>query len=126
MWQSVKLSHTLLRLSLAIVFLWFGIDKFFHPSYWLNAWVPPSVISIADSIGISSFVLMYGFGVFEILVGISLLSNMFIPLFSLLSVIFLVITMLVHGFNEIIVRDIGLIGGLLALLVWPGRQYSKL
>lgn len=125
MWQSVKLSHAILRLSLAAVFLWFGIDKFFHPAYWLNAWVPGSVLGFAGRLGISSTALISSFGAFEILVGIGLAANMFVGLFAALAAVFLAVTMAVHGFNEVLVRDIGLIGGLVSLALWPARQYRK-
>lgn len=121
MWQSLRLSHSILRLSLAFVFLWFGIDKFFHPDYWINAWVPESALSFAQIFNLGAESLIYGLGVFEVLVGVSLLSNLFVGIFGLLSVLMLAVIPFFAGFNEVIVRDIGLIGGLLALIFWPRR-----
>ena len=127
MWQSLRISHLILRLSLAIVFLWFGIDKFFHPVYWLNAWMPDFVINLGTIFHISANSLVYSIGVIELLVGISLASNMFIDFFAIIAIVFLIGISLFYGFNEVLVRDIGIIGGLLALVFWPNpgfRRYS--
>jgi uncharacterized membrane protein YphA (DoxX/SURF4 family) len=119
MWQSLQISRLILRLSLAAVFLWFGIDKFFDPAYWLNTWVPNSVVSFGAVLHISSNAIVYGIGVMELLVGISLASNMFVDFFALVATVFLIAVSLFHGFGDILVRDIGIIGGLIALIVWP-------
>ena len=127
MWQSLRISHLILRLSLAIVFLWFGIDKFFHPAYWFNAWMPPFIVNFGTTLHISANALVYSIGVVELLVGISLVSNMFIDFFALIAIIFLVSISLFYGINEVLIRDVGLIGGLLALFFWPNpgwRRYS--
>ena len=124
MWQSLRISHLVLRLSLAIVFLWFGIDKFFNPAYWLNAWIPDFVINLATVFYVSANTIIYGIGVIELLVGISLVSNMFVDFFALIAVAFLIIISLFHGFNEVLIRDVGIIGGLLALIFWPRGRSS--
>ena len=112
MFQSLKYSNLALRLSLAFVFLWFGIDKFLHPDYWFNAWVPQNFPSD----------IVYALGVFEVLVGVSLVTNIFIFFFSALSVLFLISIMFFNGFNEVMVRDVGLIGALVSLMLWPRNR----
>lgn len=119
MWQSLQISRLILRLSLAAVFLWFGIDKFFNPAYWLSIWVPNSVVGFGAIFHVSANAIVYGIGVGELLVGISLASNMFIDFFALIAVIFLIIISLFYGLNEVLIRDVGIIGGLLALIFWP-------
>jgi len=121
MWQSLRFSHSILRLTLAFVFFWFGVDKFFHPEYWLNAWMPESVVTLASTLGLSAVSLIYALGVFEILVGLSLAINIFVGLFGFLAIVMLAVIPFFAGFNEVIVRDVGLIGGLLALIFWPKR-----
>jgi uncharacterized membrane protein len=123
MWQSLRYSNLFLRLGLAFVFLWFGIDKFFHPGYWLNAWVPASIVHMAAAVHITANTLVYSIGVFELLTGISLLANMYIGFFGSLSILFLATIPFFSGFNEVLVRDIGLIGGLLSLVFWPSPRY---
>jgi len=120
--QSLKYSNLALRLSLAIVFFWFGIDKFFHPDYWINAWVPQSVSLFAENFKIRPIDIIYISGVFEILVGTSLVTNIFIVFFSMLSLAFLGSIMFFNGFSEVLVRDVGLMGMFLSLMFWPKHR----
>ena len=122
MWQSLRISHLILRLSLAAVFLWFGIDKFFDPAYWFNAWIPNFVINFSTILHVSTNSIIYSIGVIELLIGISLASNMFIDFFAMIAVVSLIIISLSHGFGEVLVRDLGIIGGLLALIFWPSSR----
>ncbi len=122
MLKSAKFSHFFIRFSLAIVFLWFGADKFFHPFYWINAWMPKWAIDFAGRLGVDGISLIYLFGTFEVLIGISLISGVFIRSFSFLAIIFLLSVIIFTGFNEITVRDIGLIGGFMSLFVWPSKN----
>lgn len=122
MYQSLKYSNLVLRLSLAVVFLWFGIDKFFHPDYWTNAWVPPSVASLADNFNLRPIDVIYMSGVFEVLVGVSLVTNIFIIFFSFLALAFMGSIMIFNGFSEVLVRDIGLMGVFLSLIFWPRQR----
>ena len=120
--KSLYLSNLFVRFGLAIVFLWFGIDKFFHPIYWLNAWVPKWFVQLVGNIGLNGVNLVYLIGVFEVVVGISLISGVFIKPLSFLGVIFLVSILIFTGIDEVTVRDIGLIGGFLSLIVWPTKN----
>ena len=122
MFSSQKLSFFLLRTGLAAVFLWFGIDKMVHPSYWLNAWVPQWFLEVLAKFGTDGIQFVYVNGVFEILIGVSLLSGVLIKFFSFLAVIFLLSVIVSVGLNEVVVRDIGLLGGFLALLFMPSRR----
>ncbi len=122
MFQSLKYSNLVLRLSLAIVFFWFGIDKFFHPDYWVNAWVPQSVVLFAQYLKLRAVDVVYIVGVFEILVATSLVTNIFVALFSFLAVVFLAGIMVFLGFSEVLVRDIGLMGAFLSLIFWPRQR----
>ena len=122
MYQSLKYSNLILRLSLAIVFFWFGIDKFLHPDYWVNAWVPQSIASFAENFKIRPMDLIYMSGVFEVLVGTSLVTDIFITFFSFAGIIFLGSIMLFSGFSEVLVRDVGLMGVFLSLIFWPKQR----
>ncbi len=122
MFQSLRYSNIFLRLGLAAVFIWFGVDKFLNPQYWLSAWIPQSVLTVASGVGLSGMDVVYSSGVFELLVGASVLSNIFIKIFSVLAIVFLVTVLFTFGVSEVIVRDLGLIGGFLALLFWPERR----
>lgn len=125
MFQSLKYSNLILRLSLAIVFFWFGIDKFFHPDYWVNAWVPQSVSLFTANFKIRTVDIIYISGVFEILVATSLVANIFITIFSSLAVLFMGSVMFFNGFSEVLMRDVGLMGAFLSLIFWPRSRNSN-
>ncbi|HEY4506636.1 MAG TPA: DoxX family membrane protein [Candidatus Paceibacterota bacterium] len=122
MFTSIRYSYWGLRLGLAAVFLWFGIDKMFHPVYWLNGWVPDFIVSMLSRFGVSGTQFIYINGIFEILVGLSLLTGVFNKFFSVLAVIFLVSIFVFIGFNQSTIRDLGLMGGLVAVIFWPSRR----
>lgn len=121
MFQSPRYPHIFLRCSLAIVFLWFGIDKMIHPQYWLDAWVPHGVVAAAHIIGMEGINVIYLVGLFEVLVAASFLSGFFVRIFSIAAFLFVAATLLVHGVSEVLVRDIGILGALAALAFWPER-----
>ena len=120
---ATKYSYLALRIGLAIVFFWFGIDKFFHPTYWQNAWVPVWVITFLAKFGVSAIQFIFLNGVFEVLVGLSLVTGVFSKIFSLLGMLFLISIFVFVGISEITVRDFGLLGGLLAVFLWPERDH---
>ena len=65
-------------------------------------------------------------GVFEVLVGTSLVTNIFIVFFSLLGLIFVGGIMIFNSFSEVLVRDIGLMGIFLSLIFWPKDRLTLL
>lgn len=119
MFTSSRYAYLALRLGLAAVFLWFGIDKMFHPSYWLNAWVPQGVQSVLAHFNVSGTQFSYLNGIFEILVGLSLVTGVFMKVFSALAIIFLLSVLIFVGISEVTVRDFAMIGGFLAVMLWP-------
>lgn len=124
MFQSLRHSQWALRAGLAVVFFWFGVDKFIHAQYWLDAWVPQSVEGFVISIGIGTTDLMYLMGIFEVLIAVSIATGFFMRFFAAAASAFIVAVIVTHGFGEVLVRDIGILGGLLALVLWPERSYS--
>lgn len=120
--SSLTFSYRVLRFSLAAVFIWFGVDKFIHPSYWVSAWVPSSVVAVLEGIRVTPGTFLVGVALFELLVGVSLVSGMFIRSFAGIAAVFLLSILLFFGPTEILVRDIGLMGGLVALAGWPERR----
>ena len=126
MWQSLRISHLVLRISLALAFVWFGIDKFFRPLVWVNGTVPQSLIHLGAVFHVSAAMMIYVVGILELLVGISLSSGMFIETFATLGAVILISTPLFYGFNEGTIQALGLVGGLLALTFWPSRRFRNL
>lgn len=123
MFASLRYSQLSIRIGLAIVYCWFGVDKFIRPDYWINAWMPAWAQHIAQALGMSTTDAVILIGIFEVLVATSLVTGFFIRVFAVIAIVFLATGLVVHGFNEVLVRDIGLIAGLLALAIWPERRY---
>lgn len=122
MFTSSRYSYLVLRLGLAAVFLWFGIDKMFHPTYWLNAWVPQGVQEFMGRFNVSGSQFIYLNGIFEILVGLSLVTGVFAKSFSFLAILFLIGVLFFAGISEVTIRDFAMIGGFMAVILWPDNS----
>lgn len=114
----MKLSaYHILRIGMAITFLWIGVLILQQPEAWggyLQPWA-------ADLLPISLKLAMILAGVMDILVGVFLLINVWVWHAAVLGALHLAIILIVSGINAITVRDIGLLGGALALALhtWP-------
>lgn len=119
-------SNLAIRIGLAVVFLWFGVGKFINPGYWLNAWVPHTVMALLPKFRLSGMDFVYLNGIFEVLIGLSLISGLGLRFFAFLGIIFLFLVLLFNGVSEVTIRDVGLMGGLLSLLFWPVRNTNPI
>ena len=101
---------------LGFVLLWFGVNEILNPRYW-SGYVPPLVASLLP-FDIHLFVQMHGMVLS--LLALSLFLKFYIRYTGLIiiAVLFSIISglIMIDGFNEIVVRDIGLFG--LALAIW--------
>ena len=106
----------IMRFSLAFVFGWFGISEILNPVYF-SGYVPQIITEILP-IPILPFV--QGHGAVLVFLAVCFLFRFYLryvgvlALLVLLSIIGGLISM--NGFDEIVVRDIGLFG--LALAIW--------
>jgi uncharacterized membrane protein YphA (DoxX/SURF4 family) len=123
MFESLRYSRIILRIGLAAVYLWFGVDKFIRPEYWIGAWMPVWAQHATQAIGMGAVNAAILLGLFEVLVATSLVTGFFVRIFALIAIVFLAIGLIVHGLSDALVGDIGLIAGLLALAIWPDRRY---
>ncbi len=124
MFQSLRYSQYSLRIGLAIVYVWFGVDKFIHAAYWIDTWMPLWAQHAARAIGMSPTNVVLLLGIFEVLMATSLLTGFFLRIFAAVGLAILVLVLAFHGFNEIMVRDIAIISALVALILWPERRYA--
>ena len=111
------LSFHILRVGLAITFLWIGILILKDPVGW-GGYVQPWV---ANLLPISLKGVMIGTALFDIIVGIFLLIDYFTWAAALLAAFHLIIVLTVSGIDVVTVRDIGLFTAALALAIsaWP-------
>jgi len=93
----------LLRITVSLVFLWFGLNQLFNASNWLG-WLP----SFAYSLPIKPIYLILFNGAFETVFGILLIVGLFTRLSSLLLSLHLLGIAFSLGYNDVAIRDFGL------------------
>ena len=107
-----RTSFHILRVGMAITFLWIGILIFKQPEAWggyLQPWA-------AGLLPIPLSQVMIGTAILDIIIGLLLLIDSFVWLAALVGAIHLVIVLTVSGITDITVRDIGLLTGAIALM----------
>ncbi len=107
------LSYIILRLSLGLVFIWIGIDMFRHADSWIG-YLPETI-----PLGISRTTALQLTAVFDTTIGLLLLFGHFSRLVSLLIVVHLTGIIAINGLDQVLIRNVGLLGSALALLLWP-------
>lgn len=112
----------ILRIGLAITFLWIGLLILKSPESWA-AYIQPWAL---DLLPLPARDVMVATAVFDIVIGFFLLIDAWIWIAAALASIHLLMVMVAGGITEVTVRDIGLLGGTLALFVssypanlWP-------
>ena len=119
-----KISTLFLRIALGVFFLWFGIDKVLTPSNWLG-WIPDSIFPVLP-FEVAKFILLEG--IIEIIVGVLLTIGLFTRVAAAVSSLQMMLIIIFIGFNEATIRDIGLLGGTISLLITgsPALSLDKL
>ncbi len=119
-----KYAFHLLRVGLAITFLWIGLLILKNPEAWggyLQPWA-------ADLLPIPLAQAMVGTAVFDLLIGFLLLINTWTWLAAFVAAFHLIVVLTASGISEVTVRDIGLLSGALAIFVdaypniWPRKR----
>jgi uncharacterized membrane protein YphA (DoxX/SURF4 family) len=104
----------ILRLGLAIVFLYFGIFQILDQSKWIY-FVPDRFFNFYISEILKSKIVFLN-GIFDTVIALSLISGLFIKIFSFLGFIHLIsITIFSLGFEPSGIRDLGLAFAMLSL-----------
>lgn len=91
------------RWGIALVFLWIGIDIWVHTDYWV-ALLPGYVSQF-----IEPQIMMLMTGVFDFVFGLLLLLGLFTRISALLMALHLIGVIITLGYNDIAVRDFGLL-----------------
>ena len=104
----------ILRLGLAIVFLYFAISQILDQSRWIYL-VPDRFFNFYINEILKSK-LVFVNGIFDVIIALSLLSGTFLKIFSILGFFHLVsITIFSLGFEPSGIRDLGLAFAMLSL-----------
>lgn len=94
----------IIRIGLALVLLWFGIDEIINPENWFG-YVPAWIVSILP-FSLKLFIISNG--IFEILIGALLLIGFKTRIIAFISALHLLSITLSVGYNDIAIRDFGL------------------
>lgn len=108
-----KISFHVLRVGLAITFLWIGVLIFKQPEAWggyLQPWA-------AGLLPIPLNQAMIGTAILDIVIGAFLLIDFLSWLAAIIGAIHLIIVLATSGITDITVRDIGLLAGMTAIMV---------
>ena len=95
-------SPNILRIGVSLVFLWFGINQVLDPNYF-TSYLPDFILNFSNPV---NFVIFNG--IFEVIFGILLLLGLFTRLVSIILTLHLLGIIFSLGYNEISVRDFGL------------------
>lgn len=116
-----KLPFNLLRIGLAIVFIWVGVFIIQDPHGWgsmIQPWALKLIPGSLDQVMIST-------GTLDILIGIFMLFNIWTWLAAFVGAVHLLIVLVTVGVNVITVRDIGLLFATLALMAASSPYWIK-
>lgn len=105
-------SFHILRVGIAITFLWIGILIFQNPEAWggyLQPWAEELLPIPIERV-------MLGTAIFDIVVGFLLLVDYLTFFAAAVAATHLIIVLAVSGINPITIRDVGLLAGALALV----------
>ena len=108
-----KISYHILRIGLAITFLWIGILIFKNPIGW-STYIEPWAAKLIPGSLVNA---MLETAVLDMLVGIFLLFDIFTWLAALVGFLHIMIVLISCGITDVTVRDIGLLGAVLALAI---------
>ncbi|HVU06706.1 MAG TPA: DoxX family protein [Candidatus Paceibacterota bacterium] len=106
------LAPTILRIGMALVFLWFGSSQFIDTVAW-TAYVPEWVVSMSP---VSVETLVHINGAIEIVFGTALLLGFFTRIAGFILALHMVHIATLVGYNATGVRDFGL--AIAAIAVW--------
>lgn len=105
--------YYILRIGLAVTFLWIGFLILKNPEAW-GGYLQPWAVELLP---IPLAQAMMGTAILDIAIGAFLLINFLPWLAALVGAVHLVVIMITSGITDITVRDIGLLGGTLALMI---------
>ena len=112
----------ILRVGMAITFLWIGVLIFQSPEAWAG-FIQPWAL---DLLPISPKAALMVTAILDIVIGGFLLIDMFTWLAALLGALHLASILIVSGIDAITVRDIGLLAAMVSLTAasWPTKKLS--
>ena len=93
-----------IRIGLALVLLWFGVDEIINPENWFS-FFPQSLLPLLP-FDLNTFFILNG--TFEVIIGFLLLIGFYTRIIASISALHLLFITLSVGYNDIAVRNFGL------------------
>jgi uncharacterized membrane protein YphA (DoxX/SURF4 family) len=118
-------SRLILRIGLGLVFLYFGLSQIINPERWIDL-LPEFINNLGFYINdILKAKLILLNGVFDLLIGLSLILGIFVKITSVLAFLHLIsISLFSLGFNPSGIRDFGLAISVLSLFFTDDDKFS--
>ncbi len=104
-------SYHIVRIALAITFVWTGVFIYMEPDIW-GSMVAPWVLHLLP---MPIHQVMIDTAILDICIGILFLINPLIWIAALLGALHLISVLIATGVSDITVRDIGLLGACIAV-----------
>ena len=119
-----KLSFNILRIGIAITFIWIGVLILKAPEAWGGYLQPWTVKLLPAPIG----EVMIATGILDICLGALLLFNILVWIGALLAALHIIIILVTSGITDVTVRDIAILAGTITLLIesLPENYKNKL
>ncbi|KND50349.1 MAG: hypothetical protein AB202_01690 [Parcubacteria bacterium C7867-007] len=114
------IGHLLLRIGVAFAFLYPPIDALSNPDSWIGYF--PAFI---NTVPVDPMLLLHGFGVLEVIIGLWILSGWKIRIPSVIAAILLLAIVVFNGAQfPILFRDVSIALAALALLFIPKPSHD--
>lgn len=125
----------ILRIGISLVFLWFGLTQLINPESFLGYvpdWLSPHSTEMMHehpfqslhNLPLNSHIIIMGNGAFETIFGLLLLFGLFTRISALLLAIHLLIITIGLGYNDIAVRDFGLVIATISIFLNGEDEFS--
>jgi len=120
-WMKIDSSYgpVILRISLGIFLLWFGVWQVASPDNWAS-YVPGWADAVANTT-----LLVAANGVFEIALSLLLLSGFIVRVAAFIAFIHVLFIAINLGYNDVMVRDLALAAGFFAVFFNGPDRLSK-
>ena len=103
---------TIIRIGMAGMLLWFGVQELLHPMNW-EGYVPDFVMSIS---GLSEHTIILANGAVEVACGALLLLGVYTRVVAFVMAVHVALIGVSLGYSAIAVRDLGLAAALFGLV----------
>ncbi len=125
MFNKTSAAFNILRVGIAITFLWISVLIFKEPESW-GRLIQPWTLNF---VSIPLKTAMIETAILDLIIGFFLLIEKYTYIFSILAALHLLVVLIVVGINAATVRDLGLLAGSIALIFdsWPkfNRSYQN-